>query len=123
MNKICTSIEQSKKLIELGIDVNTADMWFHPYPNDEYWYDIPNIGNADLEYNQLPCWSPNALLDILKTKCERLEIILRVDNKWNIFATRSNFIYNNAYDCGCENIIDGCVDLIVKMNDYDDKIF
>ena len=26
MNKICTDIEQSKKLIELGIDMNTADM-------------------------------------------------------------------------------------------------
>ena len=26
MNKICTSIEQSQKLIKLGIDVNTADM-------------------------------------------------------------------------------------------------
>ena len=28
MNKICTSIEQFKKLIELGIDVNTADMFW-----------------------------------------------------------------------------------------------
>jgi len=28
MNKICTSIDQSKKLIELGIDVNTADMCY-----------------------------------------------------------------------------------------------
>lgn len=28
MNKICTNIEQSKKLIELGIDVNTADMFW-----------------------------------------------------------------------------------------------
>ena len=26
MNKICTTIEQSQKLIELGVDVNTADM-------------------------------------------------------------------------------------------------
>lgn len=26
MNKICTSLEQSKKLLELGIDVSTADM-------------------------------------------------------------------------------------------------
>ena len=26
MNKICTTIEQSKKLIELGVDVNTVDM-------------------------------------------------------------------------------------------------
>ena len=35
MNKICTSIEQSKKLIELGIDVNTADMfWDTAEPNE-----------------------------------------------------------------------------------------
>lgn len=27
MGKICTSFEQSKKLIELGIDVNTSDMY------------------------------------------------------------------------------------------------
>lgn len=26
MNKICTTIEQSKKLVELGLDVNTADI-------------------------------------------------------------------------------------------------
>ena len=26
MNKICTSQKQSQKLIELGIDINTADM-------------------------------------------------------------------------------------------------
>ena len=28
MNKICTSIDQSKKLIELGLDVKTADMFW-----------------------------------------------------------------------------------------------
>lgn len=28
MNKICTSFKQSKKLIELGIDINTADMHY-----------------------------------------------------------------------------------------------
>ena len=28
MNNICTSVEQSQKLIELGIDVNTADMYY-----------------------------------------------------------------------------------------------
>jgi len=30
MNKICTDINQSKKLIELGIDVSTADMYWWP---------------------------------------------------------------------------------------------
>jgi len=28
MNKLCTTIEQSQKLIELGIDVNTSDMFY-----------------------------------------------------------------------------------------------
>lgn len=28
MNKICTSIERSQKLIEMGIDINTADVYW-----------------------------------------------------------------------------------------------
>lgn len=32
MNKICTSIEQAKKLIGLGINTNTADM--------HYWQNV-----------------------------------------------------------------------------------
>lgn len=41
MNKICTNLEQSKKLIELGIDVNTADMCYRIVaynPNDTHVY-------------------------------------------------------------------------------------
>ena len=37
MKKICTTIEQSKKLIELGIDVRTADMhWQYIEEDDTY---------------------------------------------------------------------------------------
>ena len=64
MNKICTSLEQSKKLVELGIDVNTADMYWslvnknHP----------PIIGKYYAEYGgmQLPAWSLVALLSVIK---------------------------------------------------------
>jgi hypothetical protein len=62
--KSYTDIEQSRKLAEI-LPLESADMWFHPYPNDEYWYDVPNIGNADLKYNQLPCWSLASLIDVL----------------------------------------------------------
>ena len=62
-NNICTSIEQSKKLIELGIDVNTADMYWglnnqnHPHV----------IGKYCAEYGgmQLPAWSLSALLELI----------------------------------------------------------
>ena len=53
MNKICTDIEQSCRLLELGLDPNSSDMYYTPYPNDEYWYDIPNVGMVTKEVNQL----------------------------------------------------------------------
>jgi hypothetical protein len=69
MNKICTSIEQSKKLIELGLDVKTADMFwdtlFAKKPeaqvNNHYFID-----EYDDEH-RVPAWSLAALLNILQT--------------------------------------------------------
>lgn len=49
MNKICTNVSQSKKLIELGIDVNTADMNYYWFGNSELndeWYDTTRFLNT-----------------------------------------------------------------------------
>ena len=61
--KICTSIEQSKKLIELGIDVNTADMFW------TYDFTINDINGINVisnkfkpEENDISAWSLSALL-------------------------------------------------------------
>lgn len=60
-SKICTSIEQSKKLIELGLDVETSDMF--------YWYgeNIIRIGGneAQSEYFDVPAWSLSSLLGLM----------------------------------------------------------
>ena len=66
MNKICTSIKQSLKLIELGIDVNTADMY---YPNRVGGHNYPlpiecKMG-LPLLSQELPAWSLAALLNVL----------------------------------------------------------
>lgn len=61
MNKICTSIEQSQKLIELGIDTSTADMcWL--YTNGEY-FDEVNDGVLDEE--DIYAWSLTALSNFI----------------------------------------------------------
>lgn len=76
-NKISTSIEQSKKLLELGFDVNTADMiWIEDYlgydsddkrKHGEYrlYGDmlIPAYGQ-----NSVPAWSLSALLELFDNK-------------------------------------------------------
>lgn len=61
MNKICTTIEQSKKLIELGIDVNTADMYY-------LWYaeTALRVGKGSKKLNtDCPAWSLSALLEFI----------------------------------------------------------
>lgn len=76
MTKICTTIEQSKKLIKLGLDVNTADMYWEERIN------LPKVvvGNyalhiqcraTDKDYKKLtnpvlsPAWSLTTLLELM----------------------------------------------------------
>ena len=61
MNKICTSIDQSKKLIELGIDVNTADMRY--LDGDDY-----QVKDGTLDYEDIPAWSLSALMNLLPSE-------------------------------------------------------
>lgn len=68
-----TSIEQSKKLVELGLNPETADCcWFDgeilnetTYP--PYHYDIEKM-NKHIEAGRevYPCWSVGALLEAIK---------------------------------------------------------
>lgn len=64
MNKICTTIEQSKKLIELGVDVNTADLWYIPIKvNGVSGYEL--TFHNSLTRGIVPAWSLAALLDLM----------------------------------------------------------
>jgi hypothetical protein len=84
MNKICTSIEQSKKLIELGIDEDTSDMVYlkdyflgdEEEEDDEEDYNLLvgsyHEGYAETDdgsriplfVQHIPAWSLSALLDL-----------------------------------------------------------
>lgn len=118
MAKTYTDLEQSKKLAEI-LPVESADMWFHPYPNDEYWYDVPNIGNADLKYNQLPCWSLASLLQIMP-HCidDRYDLVLGKlsDNKgWYVmYDDIDHFVFLYIAK---SNLIDACVEMILELHE------
>lgn len=129
--KAYTDIEQSKKLTEI-LPIESADMyWLNRHIDlTETKYEVFVIDKSDkhidffksyavaVDNNEIiPCWSTNSLLNILREKCNRLEIASRVNNKWNIFATKFDFTYNNWCDGGCENLIDGCVEIIVKLKE------
>ena len=71
MNKICTTVKQSRKFMELGIDVNTADIWWAEYIiTEEPYYYLSFIKSSDINYSQntikdIPAWSLSALLELI----------------------------------------------------------
>lgn len=67
MNKICTSINQSKKLIELGIDTKTADMHYVLIDSDKEVYDI-GFGNYIGILPHYPAWSLSVLMNLLPSE-------------------------------------------------------
>lgn len=104
--KSYTDIEQSKKLVEI-LPLESADMWFYPYPNDEYWYEVPNMGNADKKYNQLPCWSLAALLNVLPSAT----LDSSNDHHFRIHCMKR---YTEWYD----NAVDACVEMIIRLKEF-----
>ena len=55
-----TSIEQSKKLLELGLSPKSADMWYAIVDNEPFI-----CLEKREEYDNIPCWSLAALLDAM----------------------------------------------------------
>lgn len=80
MNKICTSIDQSKKLIELGIDVNTADMRYSPLNMDIPWV---WVGKPLIEKDAIPAWSLSALMELMNRNCYNVSLNCH-GAEWNI---------------------------------------
>lgn len=64
MNKICTDIHQSKKLIELGIDTNTADMYWWA-TSLRYYIEAMDDGDFNEAEGHIPAWSLTALLELM----------------------------------------------------------
>lgn len=59
---VATTLEQSKKLVELGIDPNTADMYY--WCKDEYDLRIGSYKARDEDLD-IPAWSVSALLELM----------------------------------------------------------
>ncbi len=123
MNKICTSIEQSKELIELGIGVNTADMCYCPIMNidsgnNEGYLEIPECYSfsevKDSLVPYLPAWSLTALFDALP------EGVIENYNAPNL--QKENGKYSIAYGneellCVADNPLDACYEMILKLHE------
>ena len=67
MSNITTTIEQSKHLLELGLDPNTADMnWFgNEKIGVPYDLELLSYKKRSMYHHCLPAWSLTALLEVM----------------------------------------------------------
>lgn len=100
-----TTIEEAKKLVAAGLDPSTADMsynWVECRVRDgnavEDWLLMPSPIDDRQPYEQLPCWSLGALIELMPK-----EIRLYYLYTLNIFTTYGNK-HCVSYHSICENI-------------------
>jgi len=85
-----TTIEQSKKLLDLGLNPNTADMWYHghrsPWESGRKYDNEPSTFYGICPNWDYPCWSVGALLKLLRSyeDCTSLSIFSNRAQKWQI---------------------------------------
>ena len=123
MNKNCTSIEQSKKLVEI-LPLESADAKYGyiapyeysdrmydagydeiPYPIDFIKKDYSNFFVEEYD-GELPCWGLAALLNVLPSAT----LDSSDDHHYRIHCMER---YTEWYD----NAVDACYEMIIRLNE------
>ena len=118
--QVCTTIEQSKQLIDLGINPDTADMgWFKAYSLKGEIYK-PFIKEYKLENykTDIPAWSLHRLIkmmpnNIIQDDCTLIlgvnaDSVYYADNEYGeVFKTFDG----NLYECVIK-----CIEWLIKEN-------
>ena len=115
MNKICTTIEQSQKLIELGIDANTADMvWVcGRLHTDGPKYQVLRVKEEVSEpENYIPAWSLSALMDLMPI-CV-LSVLNKTDGNLYRVVKDTNERKETEFH---RNPIDAAFEMILKLHE------
>lgn len=108
-SQVCTTIEQSKKLLELGLKPETADMYHTTYydandNNKSARYTCVRHRRLPLLSQDIPAWSLHRLFDIMYVHCHELKacenvydaMIKRIE-KTIEHNTHNEYYFNKEY--------------------------
>ena len=97
-----TSVEQSRKLLELGLKPDSADMVYIEYASsdnltrrfeDAEPMVLMGVPISEMTVNVLPCWSVGALLDVMPNG------IQKYDDRDRSYKTYHPNLYQAYYHC------------------------
>ena len=128
MNKICTDINQCKKFIELGIDINTADLTVMDLPiqNGDRFKFIQNKLPGDIfpsitdgKSEKIPAWSLSKLMELMPTDDKKDEYYVTTESHSDYHTVN----YRNCWD-GCihsedseESLLDAAFEMICWLKE------
>lgn len=118
MNKDYTSVEQSRKLIELGIDKTTSDMHYDKHSLENYYSPIPLIGKYSEIHDQFPCWSLTALFNVLPNGTDVVKEEADTENERYMCTVGIN---DDIISTFANNPVDACVEMILKLKENKSK--
>ncbi len=106
---IVTTLEQSKHLLELGIDPKTADIvWVYSAFENEYFPHIKGFGKIITGSKDIPAWSLLALLELIPYPM----LSLQFDQTWYC----AGFIDSGIVLVDkCTTPIDAAFQLVIKL--------
>ena len=104
-SQVCTTIEQSKRLLELGLKPETADMYYFWLDETDYRLNV-DVDNNPLKYKMdktyIPAWSLHKLIELYTYKNCALYYMIRTPHSFdgviNDIAKRiENGYFNKEY--------------------------
>lgn len=116
MTQIATTLSQSQKLIEMGIDPSTADMCWR------FWRHQDSAEYVLMAYtakyvDDTPAWSLSALMELLpKNKIEEVSICpVGYDFGW--YYVEKWFCTSTSCTTISESLIDAVFEMVVKLKE------
>lgn len=113
-----TTLEQSKKLVELGLSLDTADMFYNEEPDEycpkgivdtKYPMVLREGQNHYLKEYGIPCWSLGALLEVMpkyvQINSNQTGLTIDITFVHNGVVTDSHHVKNNTFLEAAYNIV------------------
>lgn len=117
MAKAYTDLEQSKMLAEF-LPLDSADMRYAPFGDTHPWF----IEDSLIEKDSIPCWSLDALLNVLPKPAKRIYELNIYSGDEKPFFGFNDCDMNIHKGFEGDNYVDACVNMIVymheKLNDF-----
>lgn len=111
-NPICTSVEQSQRLISLGLDIDMADLYYILRRNGEPRLALFTSNITEGMLNNLPAWSLSALINQLP------QFITTENTDYCLMMTSDRIVYwnpnkDNLFETTEVNLLDAVVETLV----------